>query len=123
MSVRSDLMAAIKPLLPANIRTVDVPRNLDGLETNKPVLMAYRDSVTKAANKQGAWLHSFSAWIITPNIDSAKAEDNLDTALENVIHALDQIDWLDWSNAERSTFGDQQAPAYRISLTLTTVKE
>lgn len=123
MSVRSDLIAAIKPLIPANIKTIDVPRSLDGLETNKPVLMVYRESVTKAPNKQGAWEHTFSAWVISPNIDTARAEDNLDGTLEDILNGLDQIDWLDWKQAERSTFGDNQAPAYKIALTLLTVKD
>lgn len=123
MTVRSELSDALRPLLPDSMRIIDVPRSLDGLEANRPVVLLYRDRLQKAPNAQGAYLSTVSLWIITPNIDTVRAEDALDTALEHVIFALDQILWANWTTAERSIFGDAQAPAYRIDLSVATTKE
>lgn len=120
MSVRSDLAAALKPLLPASIKIIYVPRSLDGIETNRPVCMLYREGMTKAPNGQGFYLNDFALWLISPNIDPNRAEDSLDLLLDQTIEALDVLDWLNWTNVERSTFGDNQAPAFKITLQIVT---
>ncbi len=122
MSIRSDLAAALKPLLPARIKIIDVPRSLDGLEPNKPVVMLYRETVEKAPNSIGDYFNQFVIWIVSPGIDVPRAENALDDLLDQVLVALDDITWLNWRNAERSVFGDQQAPAYKINLTVVTNK-
>lgn len=123
MSVRSQLATALQPLLPANMRVIYVPRSLDGVETNRPVLMLYRNQLAKAPNAQGQYLNTLSLWIVSTLIDPNRAEDDLDEALDAVIGAIDALSWVNWKTAERSTFGDAQAPAYRIDLTVATNKE
>lgn len=123
MSLRSDLAAALQPLLPANTKIVDVPRSLDGIEAKKPVVMLYRDEVSKAPNAQGDYFNSFALWVVSPIINTIRAEDNLDDLLDDVLRALDQVSWLNWSTAERSVFGDNQAPAYKVNLTVISNKE
>lgn len=123
MSVRSQVADALRPLLPTNMRIIDVPRSLDGIDANKPVVLLYRDRLEKAPNAQGAYFSTITLWIITPNIDTARAEDALDNALDTVIAALDTLVWANWRTAERSIFGDAQAPAYRIDLQVATTKE
>lgn len=123
MTIRADLADALKPLLPASIKIIRVPRGLDGIETKRPVLMLYRELVEKAPNAQGTYIHTFALWIVSPNVDPSRAEDQLDDTLDTVITALDDILWCNWTNAERSTFGDNQAPAYKINLTLLSTKE
>lgn len=122
MTVRSDLAAALKPLLPPRTKIVDVPRSLDGIETSRPVVLLYRESVTKAPNSIGAYFNTFALWIISPNTDLSRAENQLDTMLDEVITALDTVTWLNWSSAERSVFADNQAPAYRLELNVITNK-
>jgi hypothetical protein len=123
MTVRADLSAALKPLLPARVKIVDVPRGLDGVETQRPVVMLYRERVEKAPNALGDYFNTFALWIVSPNVDPKRSEDQLDNLLDEVIPALDELTWLNWSSAERSTFGDSQAPAYKIELTVVTDKE
>lgn len=123
MSVRSQVAAALKAVLPSNYKFVQVPRSLDGLEPGRPVVMVYRDRLEKAPNAQGVYFSTVSVWVITPYIDEDRAEDALDTTLDDVIVALDSIEWLNWKTAERSTFGDAQAPAYRVELQVATNKE
>lgn len=123
MSVRSELAAALKPLLPAKTKIIDSPRSIDGLEANKPVVMLYRETVEKAPNAIGDYFNTFAIWVISPGIDPVRAEDALDDQLDDLIQALDQISWLNWQSAERSVFGDNQAPAYKVKLTVVTNKE
>lgn len=123
MSLRSDLAAALQPLLPANTKIVDVPRSLDGIEAKKPVVMLYREDVTKAPNAIGDYFNSFALWVVSPLINTIRAEDNLDDLLDEVLRALDQVSWLNWTTAERSVFGDNQAPAYKVTLTVISTKQ
>jgi hypothetical protein len=116
MSVRSELADALKPLLPATVKIIDVPRSIDGIEAKRPVVMLYRESRAKAPNAIGDYFDTFSMYVVTPGVDVRRSEDALDDTLDSVIDALDQIKWLNWSVAERSLFGENQAPAYKITL-------
>ncbi len=118
MSVRSELAAALKPLLPATVKIIDVPRSIDGMEAKRPVIVLFRESRAKAPNAIGDYFDTFSLYVVTPGVDVRRSEDALDDTLDSVIDALDQIKWLNWSTAERSLFGDNQAPAYKITLTI-----
>ena len=117
-STRAQLAAMLKPLLPAAVKIIDVPRGVDGIESKKPVVILYRESRTKAPNAIGDYFDAFTMWVISPIIDPRRAEDGLDNLLDDVLLALDDLDGLNWKSAERSVFGDQQAPAYKITLTL-----
>jgi hypothetical protein len=123
VSIRSELAAALKPLLPVKTKIIDTPRSIDGLEANKPVVMLYRETLAKAPNAQGSYFNTFALWIISPGIDPIRAENALDDLLDEVVVALDQISWLNWTTAERSVFGDNQAPAYKVNLTVIGNKE
>ena len=118
MSVRSELAAALKPLLPASVKIIDVPRSIDGMEAKRPVVLLYRESRAKAPNAMGDYFDTFALYVITPGVDVKRSEDALDDTLDQVIDALDQVKWLQWTSAERSVFGDNQAPAYKITLTI-----
>lgn len=118
MSVRSELAAALKPLLPASMKIIDVPRSIDGIEAKRPVIVLYRESRAKAPNAMGDYFDTFALYVITPGVDVRRSEDALDDSLDAVVDALDAIKWVNWSIAERSLFGDNQAPAYKITLTI-----
>lgn len=115
-TLRAQLASELKALLPNTVKIVDVPRGLDGIEAKRPVVMLYRTSVQKAPNGIGSFFNTFSLWIVSPNIDPKRSEDQLDEMLDVVLAALFEVSWLKWSTATRSTFGDQQAPAYEITL-------
>lgn len=123
MTVRSELATALKAVLPFDYKFVQVPRSLDNIEPGRPVVMIYRDRLEKAPNAQGVYFSTLSLWIVTPHVDETRAEDDLDEILDEVIAALDSVSWVNWKTAERSTFGDAQAPAYRVELQVATNKE
>ena len=117
-TLRSQLADELRSALPATVKIVDVPRGIDGIESKRPLILLYRSAVAKAPNAIGTFFNTFSLWIISPNIDPKRSEDQLDEMLDEVLAALTSIGWLNWSQAVRSTFGEQQAPAYEISLTV-----
>lgn len=123
MTVRDDLAAALKNVLPSAIKIIDVPRGIDGIEARRPVVLLYRERMTKAPNAIGSYFNEMAVWVISPNVDPRRGETQLDETLDEVIVALDSITWLNWSLAERSVFGDNQAPAYKITVTLIGTKE
>jgi len=118
MSVRSELAAALKPLLPNTVKIIDVPRSIDGMEAKRPVVVLFRESRAKAPNAIGDYFDTFALYVVTPGVDVRRSEDALDDTLDQVITALDTITWLNWTSAERSVFGDNQAPAYKIAITI-----
>lgn len=118
MSIRSDLAALLKPLLPSTVKIIDVPRSVDGVEAKRPVVLLYRESREKQANAIGDYNDTFTMWVVSPQVDVRRAEDGLDDLLDDVLLALDTITWLNWSRAERALFGEQQAPAYKINLSV-----
>lgn len=118
MSVRSELAAALKPLLPATVKIIDVPRSIDGMEAKRPVIVLFRESRSKAPNAIGDYFDTFALYVVTPGVDVRRSEDALDDTLDAVIDALDGVKWVQWTTAERSVFGDNQAPAYKITLTI-----
>lgn len=120
MTLRADLAADLAAALPSNIKIIDNPRSLDGVETNRPVVQLYRTSMEKAPNAQGVYIHTFAIWLISPNIDPRRSDDNLDQYLDELLPALTSIQYLNWTGATRSVYGDSQAAAYEITATVLT---
>jgi hypothetical protein len=120
MSLRSQIAAELAAALPSNIKIIDNPRSIDGMEAKRPVVQLYRSRLSKAANAIGTYQHSFSIWLISPNIDPRRSDDNLDEYLEILLPALSSIQYLNWTEAVRSVYGDAQAPAYEITATVLT---
>lgn len=53
-------------------------------------------------------------WVLVGAEDPAKADDALDDALGEVIAALHDLDWIDWTSAERGVLLDR-FHGYRIT--------
>lgn len=120
MTLRAEIAALLEAALPSNIKIVDNPRSLDGVEAKRPVVQLYRQSLEKAPNAVGTYVHTFAIWLISPNIDPRRSDDNLDEYLDLLLPALDSIPSLRWTTAARSVYGDQQAAAYEITATVLT---
>lgn len=120
MTLRADIAAALAAALPNNIKIIDNPRSLDGMEANRPVVQLYRTSLEKAPNALGVYIHTFTIWLISPNVDPRRSDDNLDQYLDDLLPALDAMGNIKWSSATRSVYGDAQAAAYEITATVLT---
>jgi hypothetical protein len=120
MTLRAQIATALAANLPANVKIIDNPRSLDGVEAKRPVVQLYRTRLAKAPNALGTLQHTFAIWLISPNVDPRKSDDNLDEYLDVVLDAINAIQYVTWTDAVRSVYGDQQAPAYEITANVIT---
>ncbi|MGK9146664.1 hypothetical protein KXS11_03430 [Plantibacter flavus] len=120
MNARKLIAEALRENLDRKYKIVDSPRNLDQIEANKPVVQIIQTKLRPAPNKLGAYLADVAVWVIEPK--TIAAEDDLDDAMLDVAVALDKLDSLAWTEAERSTYGEDQ-PAYRFQTTVVIIIE
>lgn len=117
--VVSDALAAQLP--PRKYKIVPTARSLDQLEAHRPVVMVVRREIADAAtNPMGDYQETIDLWVVEPSIAS---EDRLDDALDDVLEAVERIPFIAFTRAERSIFGDQESPAWRLEVTTYTHKE
>ena len=121
MSFRSYVTDAIKPLLPKGWKLLPYSTNLDVL--SQPVVMLKLNSVTRTPGApNGAHTVTYTLAVIEPKTDPGSADDALEDKLFDLLHAIDTVANLTWSNAERVLFGDSN-PAFDISLQLVSRKD
>lgn len=114
MSARTQLAADLKTGLPtypvvAYDPTLDVVR--------KPTLMLWQDYLTRPERLAlSAVQVNLILWVLVGIEDPAKADDALDTALEDVLFALEPIAWVQWEKAERGIFAER-FHGYKVTLT------
>lgn len=114
MSLRSDIAHVIREQLP-NYKVMPYMRELDG--ATMPVVMVHRAVVDKTP-RHNALVHKVSIHVLIPETWGEKVEDAADEALENVLKVIEQVDDLDWSTAERSTYNN--FAGWEVTLSATT---
>jgi len=116
-NVRTAVIAALTPLLPADWKLVAYGANLDTLSS--PVVRLQIKTIERhPAAPNGARLVTYTLTIIEPKTAPGAADDALDTNLLKLIEAIDATDGLGWSSAERVA-AETGNPAFDISLTFT----
>lgn len=120
-SIRAQLAASLKPLLSTGWRIIDHQDNLDTFTS--PVVMLKQQEIEPApAAPAGAHIVTLVVTIADPKTDPGPAEDSLDENVDNLIHALDSIDYLNWTKATKVLFQDRYL-AYDINLEVISRKE
>jgi len=123
MSTRSNLVAALKPLLPKRWKFVDNPRNVDSFTVPSVIVNLTSFRRTPEA-PQGARTVSFLVTLVEPNKDLDKGSDLLDDDIEALLTAIEkQKKQISWNSATRVKWGDQYPNAYDIDLTVIIPKE
>jgi hypothetical protein len=110
MNSRQGLMAALEAKLDKKYRVIE-PKVLDALEPKHPVVMVIRTNLVPNGTSGGLYRSSYAIWVIEPK--TIDPEDDLDDCLDDVVTALDEYQFVIWTDAERSTYDEQ--PAYRIT--------
>lgn len=118
---RVDVAELLTAALPATWRVDDTVHDLDGLEPDQPVVMVGTASLTPHA-VIGLRTYALRVLLVEPSTDPGDADDALDSRLDVLLDALDDIPLLAWTNAERATFADSW-PAYEVTVTVTANKE
>lgn len=126
MSARTQLAAALKPLLPKAWKIIPYADQVDDQNTIVVILNQTRIAPNPAA-PIASHVVTCEALIVSPERDPAKAETALDDAVDDFLFALDAIDSVLWADAEKVGFGsdsqgDPTNTAYRLNLTIHTAK-
>lgn len=114
-TVRKNLMADLKPTLPRRWKIIPYGTKIDELTAKQVVAMIILESVQRAPEApQGALLVTFSLIVIDPATGPATREDALDDDLTEMLWAIDEVETLSWTSAQRTIF--QNRVAYDITL-------
>lgn len=104
MNARTRLSDELKAALPG-FRVIGFNANLDAVP--KKTVMLWASQISRPERFQGkAGLFTFDLWVLVGQENSGTADNALDTALDDVIAALQPIGWVDWSLCERGVLFD-----------------
>lgn len=121
MTVRSDLAALLKPLLPKTWKIV--PFAEDYTVGTHHVVMLVPQTITRAPEApMGVLRHTYNVIVIEPKTDPEKAEDSLDDAVGQLLHAIEVTPGIGFSEATRTVWNDSN-PSWDISMSVYSQKE
>lgn len=104
----------------ADVDVVGYARQIDA--PARSTVMVRVDEV-RPSRIPSAWRDYDVALVVIAAATAVEAgEDELDAALEDVLHALDSSTSLTWTAAKRAVYADTN-PAYEVALTVTVNKE
>lgn len=122
MSVRDELAAALKPLLPPQWRIVKVARNLDTISSPAVVMLKQLSFEPAPRAPRAEVVVSFVVTVIDPHEDAENAEVALDDSAIELFRQLQRITHLNPKRATKVTFQDKYL-AYDIELELVTTSK
>lgn len=121
MSARTEIAAALKPLLPKSWKIVPYGDSLD-VVSNVTVMVKLTRIEKVPTAPLGAYLSHFTITVIDPSTDPAKSEDRLDDEVHALLAALDGINNTLWTQAEKVLFSETNL-AWDIQAQAVTTKE
>lgn len=122
MSVREWLDENLKPLLPEGWRWVPYQRNVDTLDA---VTVIWKQSRIVPLDEAplGAVRVEGTLTVCTPHQDIARAEEALDDAVTDLCSALDGLDGIAWTSAQKVALGEGGPLGYDIEIWTTATPE
>lgn len=106
MSARTELATALSAGLPSSYRVVGFNSTLDSVA--KPTVMVWQQTLTRPDDFGLQRVNvTLNLWVLVGQQNSGNADNALDTALEKVLGALQPIDWVEWTTAERGVFAEK----------------
>ena len=119
-SIRDTLVDELRRILGANVHVIPYQDNADALD--RRTVMVKQTTISPLPEApQGQLRVDYVLTFITPNIDPAKAERDLDQWVPQSLADL-AVSWLSWTSAEKVLF-DPQNLAYDVAVfVLTTTR-
>lgn len=114
MSLRSDIAEVLAEANP-DYKVLPYMRELDG--ATMPVVMVHRSGISRTP-AHAVLDHKVVVHVLIPETWGERVEDAADEALENVLRIIEQIEDLDWTAAERSTYNN--FAGWEVTLTAST---
>lgn len=124
MTPRQYVAGVLTDHLPPGVRLLPYARNVDN--PTRDTVMIRADEVTPfgAAPLSGHRVYRFTLICVGKlTDDTGPADDGADELLEDVLHAVDTSDQLEWTRAVRGAWLDTNHPAWDITLEATYRKE
>jgi hypothetical protein len=118
LTTREQLAAQLRPLLPKAWKLIPYSRNLDVL--SQTAVMFHATAIRPTAI-QGVIEVDYTVSVISPKVDTDRAQTDLDDDVLEVIHALDTLDWLLFREATPTVVQDNLS--WDITITVNTNKE
>lgn len=113
MTARTDLIADLKRHLPRGSKVIGYEPD----SVTEPTHLVFLESITRP-DQLG--LHrlqiDFGIWLLVGSENPEKASDQADDALMELLGALQGIDQLWWSSAERGVY-DEKWHGYKLTVT------
>ncbi len=105
MTSRTQLVDDLKAALPSKYRVVGFNSALDAVKA--PTVMVWQSKIERPEQfGLHGLLVTFDLWLLVGQENTARADEALDVALDDVIDALQGITWVDWQDAERGILFD-----------------
>lgn len=103
MSERTTLRAAISKLVPRTWQIIDTDRQIDHVKT-AAVLISQR-TIAPAPNAAGTHIVTFRVYVVA----ATDAEDALDDKVDTLLYAIDKIEAIRWTLANKVIYQDRTA--------------
>lgn len=113
MSARKDLAAVFRKLVPRVWQIIDTDRSIDQVK-KVAVLISQRRIEPAPSNPLGSHRVTFRVYVIDANSDPGAAEDALDNSVDTLLYAIDSVDAIRWTAAEKVIYQDRRA--YEITV-------
>lgn len=111
---RAQIAAALAASLPDDIKVMPYARNID--PPAQTTVMVRLDRVEPHPAAKGPRRYTFALVILAALTDpSGPADDELDNALEDVLHVIDKAPAYRYEKAERATYANT-TPAYEVTI-------
>ncbi|MGN7705048.1 hypothetical protein [Cellulosimicrobium sp. 22601] len=104
-TAREDLVAHLK----AKLTTVRVLDTLTQLENAKRATVMVSRSSIERADLHESRDDVLTVWLVSPFLDIAKAEADLDANLDAVLAAIEDHEYLHWTGGSRDMFAEFHA--------------
>lgn len=116
MTIRDDLADELTAALPEDVRVTAAPDATDPEPAFDLVVVASDTVAPGLVVANGSRAYGLSVLVVGRHSDPPRSDDHLDALLETVLTVLDDIDWLEWTQANRGTYRDT-FPSYAVSVT------
>lgn len=119
-SVRDSLVDELRRILGSSVHVIPYQDNVDALD--RRTVMVKQTTIARLPESPAGQLRvDYVLTFISPNVDPAKAERDLDQWVPQTLADL-RVSWLAWTSAEKVLF-DPQNLAYDVAaFVLTTIR-
>lgn len=115
MSTRTQIGDAIREAMPDTASVLVDVRDLGEIDPAvTAVVQIIRERVENINTVN--LIERFELWVVDPHTDPTLLEDYLDDSLDAVLEAINGLDWLLWTQAERAMHPSGNYHAYKITV-------